>query len=535
MNIKSSEISNILKKQIKSLDLKQDVSEVGQVLSVGDGIARVYGLENVQAGEMIEFPGGVKGMALNLEQDNVGAVIFGDDKNIKEGDVVKRTKKILEVSIGKSLLGRVVDGLGNQIDGKGDIKSKEKSRLEVKAPGIIQRKSVHEPVQTGIKAIDTLIPVGRGQRELIIGDRQTGKTAVAIDTIINQKEINEGKDEKKKLYCIYVAIGQKKSSVAQIVKILEDNDALKYTIVVSATASDPAPLQFLAPYTGCTMGEYFRDNGMHALIIYDDLSKQAVSYRQMSLLLRRPPGREAYPGDVFYIHSRLLERAAKMSDKDGGGSLTALPIIETQANDVAAYIPTNVISITDGQIFLETDLFYKGIRPAINVGLSVSRVGSAAQLKSMKQVAGSIKLELAQYREMEAFAQFGSDLDVATQQLLNRGARLTQVLKQPQYKPVPVEEQVVSIFAGVNGYLDKVRVEYINQFESNLIEHCRNKQKKLLEIIKKDQEVKESTEKQLHDVIKSFLSSYKKEELIVEDKKDESSEEKNEKENKEDK
>ncbi|PPR38146.1 MAG: ATP synthase subunit alpha [Alphaproteobacteria bacterium MarineAlpha6_Bin4] len=528
MNIKSSEISNILKKQIKSLDLKQDVSEVGQVLSVGDGIARVHGLENVQAGEMIEFPGGIKGMALNLEQDNVGAVIFGDDRNIKEGDVVKRTKKILEVPIGKALLGRVVDGLGNPIDGKGNIKSKEKSRLEVKAPGIIQRKSVHEPVQTGIKAIDTLIPVGRGQRELIIGDRQTGKTAVAIDTIINQKEINEGKDEKKKLYCIYVAVGQKKSSVAQIVKILEDNDALKYTIIVSATASDPAPLQFLAPYTGCAMGEYFRDNGMHALIIYDDLSKQAVAYRQMSLLLRRPPGREAYPGDVFYLHSRLLERAAKMSDKDGGGSLTALPIIETQANDVSAYIPTNVISITDGQIFLETDLFYKGIRPAINVGLSVSRVGSAAQLKSMKQVAGSIKLELAQYREMEAFAQFGSDLDVATQQLLNRGARLTQVLKQPQYKPVPVEEQVVSIFAGVNGYLDKVKVEYVNQFENNLIEHCRNKQKKLLETIKKDQEVKESTEKQLHDVIKSFLSSYKKEELVIEDKKDEEESKKDE-------
>ena len=528
MNIKSSEISNILKKQIKSLDLKQDVSEVGQVLSVGDGIARVHGLENVQAGEMIEFPGGIKGMALNLEQDNVGAVIFGDDRNIKEGDVVKRTKKILEVPIGKALLGRVVDGLGNPIDGKGNIKSKEKSRLEVKAPGIIQRKSVHEPVQTGIKAIDTLIPVGRGQRELIIGDRQTGKTAVAIDTIINQKEINEGKDEKKKLYCIYVAVGQKKSSVAQIVKILEDNDALKYTIIVSATASDPAPLQFLAPYTGCAMGEYFRDNGMHALIIYDDLSKQAVAYRQMSLLLRRPPGREAYPGDVFYLHSRLLERAAKMSDKDGGGSLTALPIIETQANDVSAYIPTNVISITDGQIFLETDLFYKGIRPAINVGLSVSRVGSAAQLKSMKQVAGSIKLELAQYREMEAFAQFGSDLDVATQQLLNRGARLTQVLKQPQYKPVPVEEQVVSIFAGVNGYLDKVKVEYVNQFENNLIEHCRNKQKKLLETIKKDQEVKESTEKQLHDVIKSFLSSYKKEELVIEDKKDDEESKKDE-------
>jgi len=524
MDIKSSEISNILKKQIKSLNLKQDVAEVGQVLSVGDGIARIYGLENVQAGEMIEFPGGINGMALNLEQDNVGAVIFGDDRNIKEGDIVKRTKKILEVPIGKSLLGRVVDGLGNPIDGKGDIKFKEKSRLEVKAPGIIQRRSVYEPVQTGIKAIDTLIPIGRGQRELIIGDRQTGKTAIAIDTILNQKEINEGNNEKKKLYCIYVAIGQKRSSVAHIVKILEDNDALKYTIVVSATASDPAPLQFLAPYTGCTMGEYFRDNGMHALIIYDDLSKQAISYRQISLLLRRPPGREAYPGDVFYIHSRLLERAAKMSDKEKGGSLTALPIIETQANDVAAYIPTNVISITDGQIFLEIDLFHQGRKPAINVGLSVSRVGSAAQLKCMKQVAGSIKLELAQYREMEAFAQFGSDLDKTTQQLLKRGVRLTEILKQPQYKPLSIEDQVVSIFAGVKGYLDKVKVEYVNEFIGKLLEYFKSKQKTLLDTIKKDQEIKEETEKKLHNIIESFLNSYSKEQLVVEDKKEEKTE-----------
>ena len=524
MDIKSSEISNILKKQIKSLNLKQDVAEVGQVLSVGDGIARIYGLENVQAGEMIEFPGGINGMALNLEQDNVGAVIFGDDRNIKEGDIVKRTKKILEVPIGKSLLGRVVDGLGNPIDGKGDIKFKEKSRLEVKAPGIIQRRSVYEPVQTGIKAIDTLIPIGRGQRELIIGDRQTGKTAIAIDTILNQKEINEGNNEKKKLYCIYVAIGQKRSSVAHIVKILEDNDALKYTIVVSATASDPAPLQFLAPYTGCTMGEYFRDNGMHALIIYDDLSKQAISYRQISLLLRRPPGREAYPGDVFYIHSRLLERAAKMSDKEKGGSLTALPIIETQANDVAAYIPTNVISITDGQIFLEIDLFHQGRKPAINVGLSVSRVGSAAQLKCMKQVAGSIKLELAQYREMEAFAQFGSDLDKTTQQLLKRGVRLTEILKQPQYKPLSIEDQVVSIFAGVKGYLDKVKVEYVNEFIGKLLEYFKSKQKTLLDTIKKDQEIKEETEKKLHNIIESFLNSYSKEQLVLEDKKEEKTE-----------
>ena len=521
MGIKSSEISNILKKQIKSLNLDQDVAEVGQVLSVGDGIARIYGLDNVQAGEMIEFPGNIKGMALNLEQDNVGAVIFGDDRNIKEGDTVKRTKKILEVPTGKELLGRVVDGLGNPIDGKGKIKISKASRLEVKAPGIVKRRSVHEPVQTGIKAIDTLIPIGRGQRELIIGDRQTGKTAIAIDTILNQKDINQSKDEKKKLYCVYVAIGQKQSSVAQIVKVLEDHDALKYTIVVSATASDPAPLQFLAPYTGCTMGEYFRDNGMHALIIYDDLSKQAVAYRQMSLLLRRPPGREAYPGDVFYIHSRLLERAAKMSDKENGGSLTALPIIETQANDVAAYIPTNVISITDGQIFLEIDLFHQGRKPAINVGLSVSRVGSAAQLKSMKQVAGSIKLELAQYREMEAFAQFGSDLDKATQRLLSRGARLTEILKQPQYKPLSIEDQVVTIFSGVKGYLDKVKVEYVNEFIGKLLEYFKSKQKTLLDTIKKDQEIKEETEKKLHNIIESFLNSYSKEQLIIEDKKEE--------------
>ena len=527
MEIQPAEISAILKKKIKDFGKDAEVSEIGQVLSVGDGIARVYGLDNIEAGEMVEFPGEIKGMALNLEEDNVGIVIFGDDTDIKEGDTVKRTGAIVEVPTGKELLGRVVDALGNPIDGKGPINTSNSARVDVKAPGIIPRKSVNEPMQTGLKAVDSLIPIGRGQRELIIGDRQTGKTAIAIDTILNQKEINKSGDESEKLYCIYVAIGQKRSSVAQIVKKLEESGAMEYSIVVAATASEPAPLQYLAPFTGCTMGEFFRDNSMHALVVYDDLSKQAVSYRQMSLLLRRPPGREAYPGDVFYLHSRLLERAAKMSDKEGGGSLTALPIIETQANDVAAYIPTNVISITDGQIFLETDLFYKGIRPAINVGLSVSRVGSAAQLKSMKQVAGSIKLELAQYREMEAFAQFGSDLDAATQQLLNRGARLTQVLKQPQYKPVPVEEQVVSIFSGVNGYLDKVRVEYINQFENNLLEHCRNKQKKLLETIKKDQEVKESTEKQLHNVIKSFLSSYKKEELIVEDKKDEDSDEKN--------
>ena len=450
MKINPSEITNILKDQIKNFGTEVEVSEVGQVLTVGDGIARVYGLDNVQAGEMVQFSEGTKGMALNLETENVGVVIFGDDSKIKEGDIVKRTGSIVDVAVGKSLLGRVVDGLGNPIDGKGPIdKNAERKRVEIKAPGIIPRKSVNEPMQTGLKAIDSLIPVGRGQRELIIGDRQTGKTAIAIDTIINQKEINKSNDESKKLYCIYVAIGQKRSSVAQIVKTLEEAGAMEYTIVVAATASDPAPLQFLAPYTGCTMGEYFRDNGMHALIVYDDLSKQAVAYRQMSLLLRRPPGREAFPGDVFYLHSRLLERAAKLNDKYGGGSLTALPIIETQASDVSAYIPTNVISITDGQIFLETELFYKGVRPAVNVGISVSRVGSAAQIKAMKQVSGSIKLELAQYREMAAFAQFGSDLDLATQKLLNRGSKLTELLKQDQYSPLKVEEQVVSIFSGV--------------------------------------------------------------------------------------
>jgi len=504
MDIKSSEISNILKKQIKNLNLKQDVAEVGQVLSVGDGIARIYGLENVQAGEMIEFPGGVNGMALNLEEDNVGAVIFGDDRNIKEGDVVKRTKKILEVPIGKSLLGRVVDGLGNPIDGKGDIKFEKKSRLEVKAPGIIQRKSVHEPVQTGIKAIDTLIPIGRGQRELIIGDRQTGKTAVAIDAIINQKGINQSGDEKQKLYCIYVAIGQKRSTVAQIVKTLQDAGAMEYTTIVSATASDPAPLQFLAPYTGCTMGEYFRDNGMHALIIYDDLSKQAVAYRQMSLLLRRPPGREAYPGDVFYLHSRLLERAAKLNDDKGGGSLTALPIIETQAGDVSAYIPTNVISITDGQIFLETELFNQGIRPAVNVGLSVSRVGSAAQTKAMKKVAGSIKLELAQYREMAAFAQFGSDLDATTQKLLNRGSKLTELLKQDQYSPMTVAQQVIAVFSGVRGFLDKVQLSEIKSFEKQVYEEVKSSSPEIIDSINNTGKLDEEIEKKLTSIIEQF-------------------------------
>jgi len=509
MEINPSEVTKILKEQIKKYGDRAEVTEIGQVLSVGDGIARIYGLDNVQAGEMVEFSDGSKGMALNLENDNVGVVIFGDDKNIKEGDTVKRTGSIVDVPVGKELLGRVVDGLGNPIDGKGDIKSKENSRLEVKAPGIIQRKSVHEPVQTGIKAIDTLIPVGRGQRELIIGDRQTGKTAVAIDTIINQKEINEGKDEKKKLYCIYVAIGQKQSSVAQIVKILEDNDALKYTIVVSATASDPAPLQFLAPYTGCTMGEYFRDNGMHALIIYDDLSKQAVAYRQMSLLLRRPPGREAYPGDVFYLHSRLLERAAKLNDENGGGSLTALPIIETQAGDVAAYIPTNVISITDGQIFLETELFNQGIRPAVNVGLSVSRVGSAAQTKAMKKVAGSIKLELAQYREMAAFAQFGSDLDASTQRLLNRGSKLTELLKQKQYSPMSVAEQVISVFCGVKGYLDDIDLKDISEFENKILSKCNSENPEILDTIKKSGKLEEETEKSLIKIIEELKKNFK--------------------------
>ncbi|ACI99630.1 F0F1 ATP synthase subunit alpha [Rhodospirillum centenum] len=504
MEIRAAEISAILKQQIANFGTEADVAEVGTVLSVGDGVARVYGLDNVKAGEMVEFPGGVKGMALNLETDNVGVVIFGDDRDIKEGDTVKRTGAIVEVPVGRGLLGRVVDGLGNPIDGKGPIQGAEMRRVEVKAPGIIPRKSVHEPMQTGIKAIDALVPIGRGQRELIIGDRQTGKTAVAIDTFINQKTINAGDDESKKLYCIYVAVGQKRSTVAQIVKTLEETGAMEYSIVVAATASEPAPLQFLAPYTGCAMGEFFRDNGMHAVIVYDDLSKQAVAYRQMSLLLRRPPGREAYPGDVFYLHSRLLERAAKMNDDKGAGSLTALPVIETQAGDVSAYIPTNVISITDGQIFLETGLFYRGIRPAINVGLSVSRVGSAAQIKAMKQVAGSIKLELAQFREMAAFAQFASDLDATTQRLLNRGARLTELLKQPQFSPMAVEEQVVSIYAGVKGYLDKVKVEDVNRYEAHLLDVMRDNGADILAAIRTDKQITKDTEEKL----KAFLENF---------------------------
>ena len=511
MSINASEISSILKSEIKDINDQTKVSEVGTVLTVGDGIARVYGLDNVQAGEMVEFPGKIKGMALNLEDDNVGVVIFGSDKSIKEGDIVKRTKSIVEVPTGKSLLGRVVDGLGNPIDGKGPLKDVEMRRAELKAPGIIPRKSVHEPMQTGIKAIDSLIPIGRGQRELIIGDRQTGKTAVIVDTILNQKANNTSDDELKKLYCIYVSIGQKRSTVAQIVKTLEENGAMDYSIVVAATASDPAPLQFLAPYTGCAMGEYFRDNGMHAVIFYDDLSKQAVAYRQMSLLLRRPPGREAFPGDVFYIHSRLLERAAKMSDKNGAGSLTSLPVIETQAGDVSAYIPTNVISITDGQIFLETELFFKGIRPAVNVGLSVSRVGSAAQIKAMKQVSGSIKLDLAQFREMEAFSQFASDLDQSTRNLLERGRRLTEILKQPQYAPLKVEEQVVVIFAGVKGFLDKIEISQITKFESYLLKELRTKEKKMLETIKKEQALSDTLSKSLNDFLESITESFVKE------------------------
>ncbi len=507
MDINPSEITKILKEQIKNLGEKTEVSEIGKVLSVGDGIARVYGLDNVQAGEMVEFNDGSKGMALNLESDNVGIVIFGDDKAIREGDTVKRTGAIVDVPVGKELLGRVVDALGNPIDGKEGLKKGiKRKRVEVKAPGIIPRKSVNEPMQTGLKAIDSLIPIGRGQRELIIGDRQTGKTAVAIDTIINQKKINESNDEKKKLYCIYVAIGQKRSTVAQILKTLQDAGAMDYTIIVSATASDPAPLQFLAPYTGCTFGEFFRDNGMHALIIYDDLSKQAVAYRQMSLLLRRPPGREAYPGDVFYLHSRLLERAAKLNDDNGGGSLTSLPIIETQAGDVSAYIPTNVISITDGQIFLGTELFNQGIRPAVNVGLSVSRVGSAAQTKAMKKVAGSIKLELAQYREMAAFAQFGSDLDASTQKLLNRGSKLTELLKQDQYSPMTVAEQVVTIYAGVKGYLDSINISEIRSFEKGLLELIKNEKSEILDSIQKSGKIDEDTDKVLSDII----SKYKK-------------------------
>jgi F-type H+-transporting ATPase subunit alpha len=508
MKIQPAEISAILKREIQNFGAEAEVSEVGQVLSVGDGIARVYGLDNVQAGEMVEFPGGIKGMALNLEADNVGCVIFGADSTIKEGDTVKRTGAIVEVPVGKGLLGRVIDPLGNPIDGKGAITDiAERRRVDVKAPGIIPRKSVNEPMQTGLKAIDSLIPVGRGQRELIIGDRQTGKTAVAIDAIINQKFTNKG-DDKNKLYCIYVAIGQKRSTVAQIVKTLEDAGAMEYTTVVAATASEPAPLQYLAPFSGCTLGEYFRDNGMHALIIYDDLSKQAVAYRQMSLLLRRPPGREAYPGDVFYLHSRLLERAAKMNNDFGGGSLTALPVIETQANDVSAYIPTNVISITDGQIFLESDLFYQGIRPAVNVGVSVSRVGSSAQIKAMKQVAGSIKLELAQYREMAAFAQFGSDLDASTQRLLNRGARLTELLKQPQFSPMPIEEQVISIFAGVRGYLDNIPVAKVGAFEQGLLRSLKAKNGEILDAIRKDKQLTPDTETKLKAALDAFAASF---------------------------
>ncbi|WP_420722628.1 F0F1 ATP synthase subunit alpha [Hwanghaeella sp. LZ110] len=508
MELRAAEISAILKDQIKNFGAEADVAEVGQVISVGDGVARVYGLDNVQSGEMVEFPGGVKGMALNLETDNVGVVIFGSDRAIKEGDTVKRTGSIVDVPVGKGLLGRVVDGLGNPIDGKGPIDSTERALAELKAPGIIPRKSVHEPVQTGLKALDALVPIGRGQRELVIGDRQTGKTAVIVDTILNQKPTNAGDDDTKKLFCIYVAIGQKRSTVAQVVKTLTDLGAMEYTIVVAATASDPAPLQFLAPYTGCAMGEYFRDNGMHAVIFYDDLSKQATAYRQMSLLLRRPPGREAYPGDVFYIHSRLLERAAKMGDAHGAGSLTALPVIETQANDVSAYIPTNVISITDGQIFLETSLFYKGVRPAINVGLSVSRVGSAAQTKAMKKVSGSIKLELAQYREMEAFAQFASDLDASTRQLLARGARLTELLKQPQYSPLKVSEQVLSIYAGTKGYLDKIPVGDVNRFESKLLDHARAEHKKLLDKIDSTGVLDEDTEKAIVALLDAFVKTY---------------------------
>ncbi len=507
MEIKAAEISAILKEQIANFGKEAEVSEVGQVLSVGDGIARVYGLDNVQAGEMVEFPGGIRGMALNLESDNVGVVIFGSDRDIKEGDTVKRTGAIVDVPVGRGLLGRVVDALGNPIDGKGPIEG-DRVRVDVKAPGIIPRKSVHEPMSTGLKAIDALIPVGRGQRELVIGDRQTGKTAIILDTFLNQKPINQGKDESKKLYCIYVAVGQKRSTVAQFVKILEERGALEYSIVIAATASDPAPMQYLAPFTGSAMGEFFRDNGMHAMIGYDDLSKQAVAYRQMSLLLRRPPGREAYPGDVFYLHSRLLERSAKLNEDNGSGSMTALPVIETQGNDVSAFIPTNVISITDGQIFLETDLFYQGIRPAVNVGLSVSRVGSSAQIKAMKQVAGSIKGELAQYREMAAFAQFGSDLDASTQRLLNRGARLTELLKQPQFSPLKTEEQVAVIYAGVNGYLDTLEVSQVGPFEQGLLASLRGDHQALLDQIRDDAKLTDESEGKLKDVIEAFAKSF---------------------------
>ena len=503
MEIRPSEISDILKKQMSGFDAGAELAEVGQVISVSDGVATVYGLENVQAGEMVEFDGGLKGMVLNLEADNVGVVLFGDDRAVKEGDTVKRTGEIVSVPVGEGLLGRVVDALGNPIDGKGPLKNVKQALMEVKAPGIIARKSVHEPVQTGIKSVDALIPIGRGQRELIIGDRQTGKTAIAIDAIINQKPAHDAGDEKEKLFCIYVCIGQKRSTVAQVVKTLEATGAMQYSIVVAATASEAAPLQYLAPYTGCAMGEYFRDNSKHALIIYDDLSKQAVAYRQMSLLLRRPPGREAYPGDVFFIHSRLLERAAKMSDEEGAGSLTALPIIETQAGDVSAYIPTNVISITDGQIFLETDLFYKGVRPAVNVGLSVSRVGSAAQKKAMKQVAGSIKLELAQYREMEAFAQFGSDLDAATQKLLARGQRLTELLKQPQYSPLQMQEQVCVIYAGVKGFLDDLDTGKVGEFEQAYLRELRTNRKELLDEIRDKAKLDDGIEAKIKEAIEA--------------------------------
>ncbi len=508
MDIRAAEISAILKEQIKNFGQEAEVSEVGQVLSVGDGIARVYGLDNVQSGEMVEFENGVRGMALNLETDNVGIVIFGEDREIKEGQTVKRTRAIVDVPVGKGLLGRVVDALGNPIDGKGPIKTDERKRVDVKAPGIIPRKSVHEPMATGLKAVDALIPIGRGQRELIIGDRQTGKTAIALDTILNQKPLNASGDETIKLYCVYVAVGQKRSTVAQFVKVLEEQGALDYSIVVAATASDPAPMQFLAPFSGCTMGEYFRDNGMHAVIFYDDLSKQAVAYRQMSLLLRRPPGREAYPGDVFYLHSRLLERAAKMNDDNKAGSLTALPVIETQANDVSAYIPTNVISITDGQIFLETDLFYQGIRPAVNVGLSVSRVGSAAQTKAMKKVAGRIKGELAQYREMAAFAQFGSDLDATTQRLLNRGARLTELLKQSQFSPLKMEEQVAVIYAGVNGYLDPIAVNKVKPFEDGLLGLLRSKHADILNAIRNSRDLDDATVAKLKSVVDGYAKTF---------------------------
>ena len=508
MDIRAAEISAIIKDQIKNFGKEAEVSEVGQVLSVGDGIARVYGLDNVQAGEMVEFPGGVRGMALNLESDNVGVVIFGPDRGISEGDVVKRTGAIVDVPVGKELLGRVVDALGNPIDGKGPIKTSERRRVDVKAPGIIPRLSVHEPMSTGLKAIDALIPIGRGQRELVIGDRQTGKTAIILDTFLNQKSVQDNGPEEDKLYCVYVAVGQKRSTVAQFVKVLEERGALPYSIIIAATASDPAPMQFLAPFAGCTMGEFFRDNGMHALIGYDDLSKQAVAYRQMSLLLRRPPGREAYPGDVFYLHSRLLERAAKLNKDYGSGSLTALPVIETQANDVSAYIPTNVISITDGQIFLETGLFYQGIRPAVNVGLSVSRVGSSAQIKAMKQVAGSIKGELAQYREMAAFAQFGSDLDAATQRLLNRGERLTELLKQSQFSPLKTEEQVSVIFAGVNGYLDNLPVSDVGKFEQGLLSYMRTEGAAILEAIRVEKALSDSLRDQLKSAIDAYAKSF---------------------------